>query len=294
MRGSGRSGRVGIVAAALFVFVAVAPTVAAHAATYHGRWYGECPLSHSSMDDPIKYPAQPDASHTHDFYGNVATDAYSTPESLQTSATTCPDAQDHSAYWAPQASLNGTVIVPKDVSTSFGSGGFEHVDAFPAGAELISGNSHATQNQPQYVVYWDCGPHLNSPKKSRPYDCTPYAEQGSKGVRAVIGFPNCWSGTLVDGDDTSQFAFSVKRANGTEACPPAFPNQIVKLNLKIRFYVMNPLNEDGSMAMTLSSGPYYTIHADFMNGWDQERFQYLVDTCVNGHLKCGKYPPPGP
>ena len=50
---------------------------------------------------------------------------------------------------------------------------------------------------------------------------------------------------------------------------------------------MNPLNPDGSVALTLSSGPFYTLHADFWNTWQQERLDQLVEECLAAGVHCG-------
>jgi hypothetical protein len=50
---------------------------------------------------------------------------------------------------------------------------------------------------------------------------------------------------------------------------------------------MNPLNPDWTIALTLSSGPYYTLHADFWNTWQQERLDQLVRDCLAAGVHCG-------
>ena len=50
---------------------------------------------------------------------------------------------------------------------------------------------------------------------------------------------------------------------------------------------MNPLNPDGTVALTLSSGPYYTLHSDFWNTWQQERLDQLVQDCLAAGVHCG-------
>src|SRR6186997_1313745 len=59
----------------------------------HG-WNVNCDYSHSKTDDPIVYPGQPGASHRHDFFANVTTDAYSTYGQLRDGVTTCSSASD--------------------------------------------------------------------------------------------------------------------------------------------------------------------------------------------------------
>src|SRR5438094_9976828 len=77
-----------------------------------GNFAVNCLYSHTQMDDPIVFPKQPGASHMHDFYGNITTDAFSTPASLLATTSTCKDSLDHSGYWVPQTSMSGVPIVP--------------------------------------------------------------------------------------------------------------------------------------------------------------------------------------
>ena len=43
--------------------------------------------------------------------------------------------------------------------------------------------------------------------------------------------------------------------------------------------------------ITLSSGPYYTMHQDFFAAWDPFTLQSLLDRCINALVDCGKNPP---
>jgi len=49
----------------------------------------ECTFSHQSHDDPIVFPGQPGAAHSHEFSGAWSTNAFSTPASLLNSGSTC-------------------------------------------------------------------------------------------------------------------------------------------------------------------------------------------------------------
>ena len=44
---------------------------------------------------------------------------------------------------------------------------------------------------------------------------------------------------------------------------------------------------DANIKMTLSSGAYYSFHADLWNTWTQSRLDSLVDSCL-AHVKCGE------
>jgi hypothetical protein len=39
----------------------------------------------------------------------------------------------------------------------------------------------------------------------------------------------------------------------------------------------------------LSSGPFYTMHADFWNAWKQRRLRRLVDRCLHGGIECPSF-----
>lgn len=61
----------------------------------------ECAPPHRSLDDPIVFPGESAAAHLHEFFGNVATDADSTYDSLQLGETSCDQPLDRVAYWVP-------------------------------------------------------------------------------------------------------------------------------------------------------------------------------------------------
>jgi hypothetical protein len=257
-----------------------------------GSFYTRCLFVHSLPDDPIVYPGQPGASHQHDFYANTTTDAYSTIESLENQPTSCLDTDDHAAYWIPQPFLNGFVATVANPAVYYTSGGFRTVETIPHGAEIIAGDAHAPGPQPLQVLQWSCGqgPNLETPVRDHPYDCTPFVPTGSPGVTAIVSFPPCWDGLLPSGNDSADFAYPTV-VHSIATCPIDFPHQIAQLRVWITFKVINPINPDGTIALSFSSGAFYTLHADFMNAWDAARLQFLVDQCLNGHQICKENPP---
>jgi hypothetical protein len=257
----------------------------AHAADSGGFFLISCDYSHSLMDDPIVYPGQPGASHMHDFFGNENTNAYSTPRKLIGKPTTCTDSLDSSGYWMPQAMLNGVPVTPIDASIYWLTNATGPVVAPPAGVTFIGGDKNATQDQAIKVVHYNCGSNQDylSPSSSKPYDCTPYMSMGSDGVLVTVNFPDCWDGRLGKGDDSSHFSY---RGNPHNSCPPDHSIEMAKISLRVHTGIVNPINPDGSIALSFSNGPYYQIHADFMNGWDQTELEGLVDTCLSAHAQC--------
>src|SRR5919205_3463935 len=102
-----------LVAAALVLALALAPSAATSGARVHGNnFFSNCRLSHISNDDPIVYPGQPGRSHSHTFFGNRSTSAASTLHSLRAAATTCKPRSDTAAYWVPTLYDHGRVVRP--------------------------------------------------------------------------------------------------------------------------------------------------------------------------------------
>ncbi|MGZ4131252.1 MAG: DUF1996 domain-containing protein, partial [Actinomycetota bacterium] len=94
---------------ALLASVLAAP---ASAGTGPGQFVIRCRYSHTLMDDPIVEPGRPGASHSHDFFGNRTTDAYSTVASMLAGRTTCRATSDTAGYWSPTVSIGGKAIEP--------------------------------------------------------------------------------------------------------------------------------------------------------------------------------------
>jgi hypothetical protein len=224
-----------------------------------------CDFSHRNSDDPIVYPGKPGAAHSHDFFGNTSTDAFSTLESLRAAGTTCTRAADKSSYWIPTVKWEG-----KKLKAS--SGVFYYrtnhkdptqVQSYPAGLKVVP-NTH---------VEWRCvGETPETPyAKNPPTRCS----NGKLGVRIV--FPDCSNGKLDSPRHRSHMAYAEERRDGTKQCPSTHPIPLPSLRATIEFPI--PTNKG---QVTLSSGDASTMHADFFNAWEQEALDALVATCING------------
>jgi hypothetical protein len=269
----------------LVLLVLPAPLLAdgeAGAAEPTGQFVLRCTYSHTLADDPIVFPGQPGASHAHDFFGNTGVDAFSTMASMLAGETTCRVPSDTAGYWAPQAYLNGVPITPTVMRIYYLGPKTGTVETIPPGLQIIGGSREAASPADNPHVSWGCGQTkaVKTPREDLPYDCTPWAEHAFvDGIVASIDFPSCWNGSGLGPDAV---AYPV---NGF--CPAGFPHVIPKLSERVHFGIMNPLNPDGSLAFTLSSGPAYTLHADFWNTWQQERLDQLVADCLVARVHCG-------
>jgi hypothetical protein len=86
-------------AVAILAALASAPTATADSIDTGASFAVRCDYSHTRADDPIKLPGKPDASHSHDFFGNTTTNANSTYQSMIGQPTTCTRPEDTAGYW---------------------------------------------------------------------------------------------------------------------------------------------------------------------------------------------------
>ena len=247
-----------------------------------GQFVLRCGYSHSLTDDPIVFPGQPGASHLHDFFGNTGVDASSTFESMLAGETTCRVPSDTAGYWAPTAFMDGAQVKPGVMRIYYLGPAFGRVETIPAGLQMVGGNKEAQSPAENPHVTWSCGQTKNvrTPPKDTPYDCTPWASYGFvDGIVAAIEFPSCWNGTGLRPEDVT---YPV-----SGQCPSGFGHVIPRLSERVHYGVMNPIGPDGALAFELSSGPWYTLHADFWNTWQQDRLDQLVADCLVAKAHCG-------
>ena len=235
----------------------------------------DCGFSHRSMDDPIVKFRQPGASHSHDFFGNGATDAGSTASSLRGRATTCEDKDDTASYWAPTVSDHGRPVTPTLARAYYRAvvgSDVTRVQAPPAGLQLLAGDAHAMAPQPTAVVGWGCGFRPRRLAVTPPDDCSVNLP-----LTLELHFPDCWDGRhLASADHRSHAAYSV-----AGRCPSTHPVAITQVQLT----VVLPLWGD-DLDVTLASGPVITGHGDFFNTWDQARLDDQVRTCIHAKANC--------
>jgi hypothetical protein len=255
-----------------------------------------CNFSHRSMDDPIVFPDQPGAAHSHDFFANRSTKYDSTYQKLRdtTLGTTCVNPDDKSAYWIPTTSwTNNSGTRELKASTAhfyYRSGGKlpEDVQPPPAGLKVVP-NTH---------VNWRCAQNT-AVSPSPPTRC-------SSGTLVVsIRFPDCLAvardpdtgqpildqplkDTADDldrfptNDHRSHMAYAVNQPDGTKLCPDTHPFPVATLTMEVKFKIGTT---SGTVSLSSDHGAPAgsTMHADFFNAWDQEKLTTLVESCINAY-----------
>jgi hypothetical protein len=273
-------------------FVASLGVPAASPAEPRGAFNVSCAHSHTRRDDPIVFPGLSKASHQHDFFGNKSTKYSSTYDSMVAAGTTCRLRDDKAGYWAPTATLNGLRVMPKAVHAYYFGVQGRTVESFPPDLQMLAGSKDSTSGAENVRVGWFCGTE-RSPIASHPYDCRPYASQRAvDGVVARVNFPSCWDGL------SPARPFNTAYPTGRGICPEGFPHLIPAISLRFHYGFMDPCvgatpctpedAPDTNIKLTLSSGQYYSYHADFWNTWTQSRIDSLVDVCLNAHINCGE------
>lgn len=238
-----------------------------------GNFVSSCRYSHTAPDDPIVHPGSPGASHSHDFFGNTSTDAFSSLRSLQAAPELCRRHGDSAAYWVPTLSDAGRVVKPVNVLAYYLVAGRDpaSIQPFPLGLRVVT---DAKAN----VVRWACiGGDRSTPETTVVPDCP-------AGLHLVqrVHFPDCWDGRRLDSSDhRSHMAYA---AHG--ACPATHPVAVPHLRLGVHY----PSGVGGA-DVTLASGGPATAHADFFNAWDPSAQARLVEQCLHAAVNCGSTGP---
>jgi len=235
-----------------------------------GNFVSTCRYSHTAPDDPIVHPASPGAAHSHDFFGNTSTDAFSTVESLQAAPDLCRRDGDSAAYWVPTLSDAGRVVEPTTVAAYYLVANRDpaSIEPFPLDLRVV------TDAAAPGVVRWACtGRGRSTPEVTAVPDCP-------TGLDLVmrVHFPDCWDGDRLDSSDhRSHMAYATGGA-----CPATHPVAVPHLRLGVHY----PPGVGGP-DVTLSSGAPDTAHADFFNAWDPSAQARLVEQCLNAAIRCG-------
>ena len=257
-----------------------------------GSFRTKCSLAKFDFVDPIVYPGQPGASHLHVFFGNTGITANATAGSIASSGnSTCMGGTlNRSAYWTPALfdARTGAVITPDEGVVYYKTGYSINpaaVRPFPVGLRMIAGDKSATGAQAH--ADWGCRDRYIANPGTVPTTC-PVGDA----VRATIQFPQCWDGINLDSPDhKSHMAYPAYRnPPQVSTCPASHPVTLPEISEHVDF----PVTSGASPAnWRLTSDMYstparggYSLHADWMNGWDAATMRTIVTNCLNKAMDC--------
>lgn len=211
----------------------------------------------------------------------------------QSSCTSCPIKEDLSAYWTPALYYkyaNGSFKgVPNGGTTVYylqrGSDTTEAIQAFPAGFKMVAGDpdlrTYNESSRAQQAISYVCLDYAGGSS-----DGSAFPEKNCPdGMRAQVIFPSCWDGKNLDSSDhRSHVAYPTGISSGS--CDDAkYPVRLVTIFYEI-FYDVNAFAkmwyDDASPFVLANGDPHgYSLHGDFLNGWDVDVLQRAIDTCDN-------------
>lgn len=247
-----------------------------------GIFTDRCAVTKEEPDDPIMMPGMTGVSMQHDFFGFTQPTASTVTSDLVGKPTSCTTTADSSAYWLPVLYQNGKALKPSTALIYWRApaASAKHVQAMPQGMTMIAGDEKATTPQSDKIIDWTCtqGKNEKAPARSdAPHDCT-----AGHYLRLVVTFPNCWDGHNLNGKGQQNVVYAA--ANGT--CPSSHPVQIPQ----IVFHVSYPTRSGSGITLSIgpnNQGPATTGHADFMNGWTQQRMNADTAACIDTQTRCG-------
>ncbi|WVQ83503.1 hypothetical protein IAT38_005644 [Cryptococcus sp. DSM 104549] len=241
--------------------------------------------------DPIVNPNSV-GSHVHRVHGSsyfTANLTTATEMEKLANCTTTVVQKDLSAYWVAALYYrykNGTLANVRLDRTSLYY--FQKAPTgvpiypFPDNYNLVAGDPMrraVNYSDPTYTSKWfQC--YRGGGNDLRSYGFPKSACSG--GLVQAIQFPSCWDGVYAeDGDYSTHVSYPTDNTNGYH-CPDAFPKKFITLQFETVFAVYDfPYNGDDEITWVLANGDTsgYGIHADFMNGWNADTLQGVLDDC---------------
>jgi len=261
-----------------------------------------CLYSHTLADDATAHPHQPGVAMRHDFFGNTAANAHTTGRTLlDTPDSTCENAADGSAYWAPSLKLADGTIVPPSYQKAYytniavPSSLRQPVNTPPMALQMLAGDPDGTGPNPRISFLCTGRGYTNT----IPTDCVPDPVKGTQ-LNIGVSFPTCW-----DGNNLAPMLRphhggynNMAYPNSSGACPSGYPVRIPHVSMNIAYMIGHVRDLTGaqlSIDPRLDAhgkpeqerwGSLYSAHADFFNGWQPNAIHFMVEYCLNKGRAC--------
>ncbi|KKA28083.1 hypothetical protein TD95_003606 [Thielaviopsis punctulata] len=124
-------------------------------------------------------------------------------------------------------------------------------------------------------------------------ECDGYASP----LRTDIHFPSCYNPAagLTDYKNNMAWPSSENSATGRANCPEGWihtPHLFIEVYWNTPLFLSRWTPGGATQPFVLSNGDAtaYSLHADFMSGWDQDLLQHIIDTCNAGDDGMDKCP----
>lgn len=285
------------------------------------RFYGKSNLVTARMD-PIVYPGSPSAHMHLVQGGNGFAVSMTDNQALESTCTTSLVKNDRSNYWTPALYFQDPLtdqIEAVELSYMqvyyFFDATTDVIKAFPPGLRIAVGNPDLRTppdsggrintnlaNGPLQPVQWTC------PRSDESLPLYPVDSDGLNGVgiqdpenraagvgfpdkncdslaaplRADIHFPSCYNPAVRLDDYKNNMQFPT---NGN--CPQGWthvPHMFFEVYWNTPKFANRWTQGEGRQPFILSNGDStgYSLHGDFIAGWDVETLQNIIDYCDTG------------
>jgi len=288
-----------------------------------GAFRTDCAITHYSNDDPIIYPGVQGAAHHHTFFGNAAVNFATTSESILTTGnSSCAGGiANRSGYWIPSIidTKTGAPIKPFRGIIYYKQGlpPAQSIRTPPKGLRMIAGDmninttAQITQQpanaQGREPAKFLCVNESANPSITGEGKLIPACRKAADGrsingfIRLMINFPQCWDGKNLDSPDhKSHMAYSYweyidargKKYWPESKCPTTHPIALPEITEIFDFEVTDAVHGTDNWRLSSDNYPSTTrgglsLHADWMNGWDEDIMSRIVKNCLNKSIDCG-------
>ncbi len=256
-----------------------------------------CDPTHYLEEDPIVFPGRnspPPVTHMHEFFGAQDIRGNSSMLDIVSKPNSCSVQADRSAYWTP-AVYQGTKRIPATSNKFYYKVGqlnpnTTQFEQMPFGLRMIAGKATATSSCdiiPQSGSWYKYPFQVNSPKVTHPHLATTsrcgkmFSLSSNPGVSTLnpkglpeklqleIVFPQCWDGKHLWLPNTAHMTYA-----NSGKCPASHPRPLMQVQYNLGYHGVTDTTN-----LSLSSGEWYTFHADFINGWRPETLRKLTEAC---------------
>jgi hypothetical protein len=271
----------------LAVTVMATALLAAVAWAQDGSNFGNtCDVSGHSDQDPIFEPV---TGHEHIFFGATEVTNDDTGDTLRgdpTISTTCNRTDNHSAYWLPEVYRNGSATpLPVDMESKglgdntlyYRAGDVRNsgiITVFPSDFEIVARDDGGPGD-----VRWSCD------GTGRPLTNAPPSTCSTKLLKVNIQFPQCWDKVQVPDSENKPEVLRMASRDGNCTFNGVKWRAVPQITMSLNFVL--PTTEVGTITVAGNDPmgnagqlPYTSMHADFMNGWNQAILSDLVTDCI--------------
>ncbi|MEM9375382.1 MAG: DUF1996 domain-containing protein [Pseudomonadota bacterium] len=250
-----------------------------------------CVISHFSYDDPIIFPDGPGLAHLHMFWGNTATDAFTTSESILSSgAGSCEGGVDYRVgAWIPAVfNARDEVVVPEETFIYYKTFGgpsmrYDLVQEIPQGLGMLA--SADTLNFNDALIRAGFSDHNGWQALSLnvSFPSCVATENGQRDGRPILSYRD------MPGEAANQVNSHVAYpGDGNEVdCPLSHPYRFPTPQF-IMFFDAEETGTDPYLSSDAMAGaaPMSTLHGDYMFGASAAVNEDIL-RCVREARSCG-------